>query len=174
MVDKTSFEVGGYRLSNVYGRVSPALAEEIVVLWASAGAIQPAEAARRVKEVVFVVRDPDGVLVGVNTVYVMDFLRAGSPYYFYRAFVRESDRRSFGVQPALTRETRKFLAQYEGTMPRPKGIVIVAENVKVSRAGTRRMLERMGWHHLGKGPRGFDIFYQNFDGSVIAEIPPMA
>jgi hypothetical protein len=172
MEDATSFACGDYRLTNVYRRVSPELAAEIVGLWAAAGAMPPAEAARRVDEVVFVVRDARGRLVGVNTVYVADFLRPGNPYYFYRAFIRASDRRSFGVQPVLARETPRFLANFAGESPRPKGMVIVAENAKIGRPGARRFLKRLGWHYLGKGPRAFDVFYRNFDGSLIAATPP--
>jgi hypothetical protein len=176
MADTADLVCGEYRLKNVYGRVTPALAAEIEALWTSTGAIPPAEAARRTNEVAFVVRDAAGKLVGVNTVYVMDFLRQGEPYYFYRAFVRADDRRSFGVQPALVRETRLFLAQYPGTggAPKPRGMVIVAENAKVGREGVRRRLERMGWHYFGKGPRGFDVYYINFDGSLLAAAPAAA
>ncbi len=156
-----------YRLENVYQQITPEIAEDIQQLWIDTNTLTPVEASRRVKEVVYTVRSEDNKLVGVNTVYRQDFLKKGDAYYFYRVFLHPRNRGVFGLRSLLTQQTREFLKQYDDPQGHAKGVVIVAENKKFSRKGAIRMLKNNGWSYLGKGPRGFDVWYVNFDGSLI-------
>lgn len=163
---------GIYRLDNVYGQVTPALAAEIAALWRENRVLDGAEAQRRTIEIVLTIRDSGGTLVGVNSVYVNDFIKVGNPYYFYRIFIRPQDRRSHGLASFAGKATRLFLKDYQPAgHPKPQGVIIVVENRKLARPGARRMLARQGWTSLGKGPRGFDVWFENFDNSTA---PPLA
>lgn len=159
----------GYRLDNVYEQTSPALVEEIVALWRENRVVDDTEASRRTAEVVLTIRDGNGTLVGVNSVYIQDFLKAGNPYYFYRVFIRPQDRRSFGLRSFAGKSAREFLKGYVPTgHSRPQGVVIVVENRKLTRPGAHRMLARQGWTRLGKGLRGYDVWFDKFDDSTNA------
>lgn len=159
---------GSYRLNNVYGQITPALAEEIVALWQENRVLDVAEARRRAAEVFFTIRDTSGTLVGVNSVYVKNFIKADNPYYFYRVFIRPQNRRSFGLRSFAGKSTREFLKSYipTGHTSKPRGVVIIVENRKLTRPGAKRMLSRQGWTPLGKSSRGLEIWYENFDGST--------
>ena len=161
-----------YRLDTVYGRIAPQLAAEIISLWQENRVVGGGEASRRVAEVVMTIRDGNNTLVGVNTVYIQDLLQADNPYYFYRVFIRPRDRKSFGLRNYLGKTTREFLKGYTPQGNPPHGVVIVVENRKLSRPGARKMLARQGWNELGKGPRGFEVWYINFDGSRIPHRQP--
>lgn len=158
---------GGYRLDSVYEQITPALAGEIATLWKENRVLEGAEAQRRTAEVVLTIRNGDGVLVGVNSVYIQDFVKANNPYYFYRIFIRPQDRRSFGLRSFAGKATREFLKSYTPTRHlQPQGVIIVVENQKLRRPGASRMLARQGWIPLGKGPRGFDVWGDDFAGSI--------
>jgi len=158
---------GIYRLDNVYGQITTALGDEIVALWQENRVLSEVEARRRTAEVVLTIRDNGGTLVGVNSVYIKDFIKADNPYYFYRVFIRPQDRRSFGLRSFAGKSTREFLKSYVPIgHTKPQGVIIVVENRKLTRPGAQRMLTRQGWTPLGKGPRGFEVWVDNFDGSV--------
>lgn len=162
---------GSYRLDNVYEQMHATLAEEIVELWQENRVVNGAEARRRTAEVVLTIRDTSGTLVGVNSVYIQDFIKGGNPYYFYRVFIRPEDRKSFGLRSFAGKTTREFLKSYVPTgHSKPQGVIIVVENRKLTRPGAHRMLTRQGWTPLGKGPRGFEVWCDNFDDS--REPPP--
>lgn len=166
---------GEFRLDNVYGKMTPGLAAEIIALWQENGVVVGEEAQRRTAEVVLTVRDKSGILVGVNSVYVQNFIKMGCPYYFYRVFIRPQDSRSYGLRSFAGKAAREFLRNHEpATPPKPLGVVIVVENRKLMRPGARRMLTRQGWTPLGRGPRGFEVWCENFDGSIPATINPPA
>lgn len=165
--DRPPLYYGSYRLDNVYGQTTPSLSAEIVALWHENGVVEGVEAQRRTAEVVLTIRDADNTLVGVNSVYVKDFIKAGNPYYFYRVFIRPRDRRSFGLARFAGKAARLFLKGYQPPgRPIPQGVIIVVENRKLARPGARRMLARQGWSPLGKGPRGFDVWCEHFAGPV--------
>lgn len=159
---------GSYRLDNVYEQVTRTLADEIVALWQESRVLTGAEARRRTAEVVLTIRDNSGTLVGVNSVYVKNFIKADNPYYFYRVFIRPQNRRSFGLRSFAGKSTREFLKSYvpSGHTTRPRGVIIIVENRKLTRPGAQRMLARQGWTPLGKGARGFELWCDSFDGSV--------
>ena len=162
----TEFLYRGYTITCIYGKVTQQLKEEIVSLWQNAGVMSLSEAQRRTGEVVMTVRNGAGELIGVNTVYVGDFLKKNNLYFFYRVFIRPQDRGQFGLHGFLGKKAREFLRQHSRHSG-PKGVVAVAENRKIMSLGGRRLMERNGWNYYGKGPRGYDVWYINFDGSQL-------
>ena len=162
-----TFAFKGCRLTNVYGRIRPEQADEVIRLWRSNGVVAPAEAARRCREVVFTIHNEAGDLIGVNTVYVADFRRLGTPYYFYRTFIRASDRGVSGLPELTLRLTCEFLRGHPHPQ-RPAGVIIETENPKLMRRAQSAKLARLGFRKLGTNQRGQDVLYHNFDGSHLA------
>lgn len=160
----TRYTHGQYTLDFVYQRLQAEERNQVIKLWVSSGVLPLSEAESRVDQVVMTIRNEKGELVGVNTAYIQDFQHAGNPYYFYRIFIREQDRGS-SLRSKATELARRLLRDYRYDSPKPLGVVIVTENRKYERPGAVRLLQRQGWHYLGKGPRGFNVWYENFDGS---------
>lgn len=154
----------GYRLSNVYGRIDPGQREEAVAMWLAAGVLPEPEARRRTGEIVYMIRDPDGRLVGVNTVYTGDLPGSGERFYFYRTFVLEPSRGVAGLGRKVLRLTWTFLKELP-CQPAAAGLMIVTENPKLMRPGAARELTKAGFRRLGRDPRGRDIWSRRFDES---------
>jgi len=155
--------VGDYSIDVVHRRIDEGLRAELVAFWTGQGAIaDPAEAWRRADEVVCVARDAAGAIAAVNSVYAGDFRAAGDRHYFYRQFARPQDRRLRLGVAMLRRAVDCLRAEYR-TGDAVKGIVLVAENPKLSRKSGRRLLAWLGWTSLGKGPRGFDLWRIGFE-----------
>ncbi len=164
-----TYQFKDYLVEPVYQQVTDSVADEIRNLWLEANVLSRAEAERRVKEVVLTARNENGELVGVNTVYRQDFLSRNNTYYFYRVFIRPHDRGVFGLRRFMSLQARQFLKEYRNPQGETQGVVIVNENRKLSRKGAKRMLERDGWTFWGVGPKGFDVWFVNFDGTTTAK-----
>lgn len=160
-------EYNGYRLTSVYKRIDSTLRDEIIALWADNGAIPLAEAERRVQEVVFIIRNQEGRLAGVSTVYLQKFMAEETPFYFMRMFIRPEDRGLIGLYRIASQKTREFLKTFKQPGCKPKGVIIIIENPKFLRKGNKKSLEERGWKYFGQGPMGNHIWYECFDGSLL-------
>ncbi|MEO8485963.1 MAG: hypothetical protein ABI585_06440 [Betaproteobacteria bacterium] len=157
--------VRGYRFEPVYGRVAPALRQEIVALWLAAGVLPEDEARRRVDEVVIAIRNPAGELAGVNTAYVRGVTGGSGSWYFYRTFVRPEDRGVPGVVSGALRVAIETLRAYPHP-EHPRGVVAVIENPKLANRGPMRRMDRLGLHRIGQDAAGRDVWCIKFDGTV--------
>ncbi|MDD5329029.1 MAG: hypothetical protein PHX38_03430 [Sulfuricella sp.] len=156
---------GDYTLTAVYGRMDEMLAREVAAFWLSHQAIaNPQEAMRRANEVVIVVRNAAGELVGVNSVYADTFNRSTRSWYFYRMFVREQDRVP-GLASRMTLAASDFLRAQATSAPDIAGMVLITENSKLMKPAAQRKLRRLGWHYVGRGPLGRDAWKIDFSPS---------
>lgn len=152
-----------YVIEPVYGRLSAPVAREVADFWLAEGAIgEPAEAARRIAEVVCIARGRDGTIVGVNSAYVGTFERPDHAYYFYRMFIREADRvRGLGARMTTAAvDCLRDVAAGAGVGVR--GVVLITENPKLMQPGAQGLLTRLGWTYVGRGPRGRDVWKVDF------------
>src|SRR3954447_15383932 len=85
----------------VRGRATPTINEEILRFWAAEAGFEGPAAEKRLAQVVCVLRDADGAIAGVNSVFAADVpLVGGRPFWVYRALLPE---RSRSAGPALVR-----------------------------------------------------------------------
>lgn len=160
-----SLRLRDYRLDSVYLRTTEAERAEIMALWQSQGVVpDPAERLRRSHEVVLMVRNPAGELVGVSTVGLTR-VQDGRVLYVYRMFLRPRDRVP-QLMTTVTDGTRDFLRGFDHPQAQVAGLLIVAENRKLMRPGLRRTFERHGYQYRGTTPQGQDLW--------LAEFPPPA
>lgn len=151
----------GYRLTNVYGRIDDDEADAVIAMWLEEQVVPEPEARRRCKEVVYTIHDPDGRLVGVNTVYVSRFRDDGPPYYFYRTFIRPRDRGRTGLARTAMRLTLAFLER-DPDQARPRGLVAVTENPKLMRQAAMRIIADLGFELVGQDRLGRNIWCYHF------------
>jgi hypothetical protein len=158
-------EIRRYRLTPLYGRVPPDVRDEIVGMWLAAGVLAPAEARRRVDEVVFTIRAPSGVLAGVNTAYVRDVPGTPGAWYFYRTYLRPADRGTPGVALGALKAAIALLREHPH--PRgPLGVIAIIENPKIMKRGPSARLRGAGLTLVGRDAAGRDVWCVRFDGTV--------
>jgi hypothetical protein len=80
----------GYEVETVRGGLAGERAEAVMAFWTKERALGEAEAARRLPQVVCVLRDPDGAIAGVNSAYpgAVELL-GGRQFWVYRSRFRE-------------------------------------------------------------------------------------
>jgi len=98
-------------------------------------------------------------VVGVSTAYLAD-LRKGKKNFFYRMFIQENCR-GFKLANHIMLETRNYLesiAKSKGAL----GMVIMTENMKFKRTGTRRYFSRHNYKLLGQNKAKQDVWRYAF------------
>jgi len=152
-----------HRIVWVWGQITPQLRSELIAFWGETGALtDPCEAWRRTFEVASVVRNADGRIVGVSSVYCAYSPGAGALYWFYRTFIRE-DSRDVGLAPRLFAHTYEQLAlAYADEAQAPVGMMIVVENPKLETAAGIRVIQRAGFQHLGIDENGQSVWHRLF------------
>lgn len=153
-----------YLIDNVYLTLDTGTRQEIIDLWTGERVLDLVSAKQRVNEVVCTIRNPQGRLIGVNTVYPDTFQADGNRYYFMRAFIQKSERGVWGLILSVLHTTVGFLKEHGNAAERPEGIIMAVENKKLWRKGAHHQLKKHGWTFLGAGPRGNQIWYVRFDG----------
>ncbi|MDI1228473.1 MAG: hypothetical protein PSY14_12390 [bacterium] len=156
-----------YRLLPVFRNITKSLGEEIIDLWRRNHALPAgSDPAQRVSQVVLAAIDADDKLVAVSTAYRAPFSHSGlqggtdDEFYYFRTFVQPGDRRH-NLPKKLTNSTYDHL----NTLPpegRPKGVVIVAENPKLTKKLLEHELGPFGWVHIGQDARGKQVFRRDF------------
>ena len=153
-----------YSFEIVYHRVTAQQRDAIVDFWLSYGAIDSTtEARRRSHQVVVLVRNPTGEIVGLSSVGLRNIPRLDGWHYIYRMFIRPADRVSY-LMKEITNCSRDFLRSFEHPKLPMRGLLIVTENRKLMRPGLRKLLLRHGYQPLGRSTRGLDWWRVDFRG----------
>ena len=110
----------------VRGRATPAINQEILRFWAAEAAFEGPAAEERLAQVVCVLRDADGAIAGVNSVFAADVpLVGGRPFWIYRTLLPE---RSRAAGPALIRAAYDALnAEFDMPSGGPIGLCVAVD-----------------------------------------------
>jgi len=150
-----------YRLDTVYCSTTEAQRREIMQFWERVGAVPDAvERERRSHEVVVMVHNMRGELVGVSTVMVR-MASNGERYYYFRMFIHPQHREA-RLMRAVGQCTRDFLATFCHPDGEVRAMVVVTENPKLMRQGMRQLFERIGYTYNGKTSKGLDCWVFRF------------
>ena len=161
---------GGYTIDEVVGRMPPRVRDEIVGMWMAERVLGPAEAQRRVAEVVVLARAADGELAGIATAYVAPLAGTDRPYWHYRTFVRPAHRGVWAIAPRMFDTAVAALRAHDHPQG-PLGITLVVENRELMRPAMREESAGAGLTLLGADATGRDVWCMHFDGSV-PDVPP--
>jgi hypothetical protein len=160
-----------YLLENVYLRTTRAERSEIIALWRDEDALDDhADAKRRSREAVFLVRNASGELAGVSTVGFVR-IKDGRIFYNYRMFLRTRDRVP-NLMTGVVLASREFLRTFQHPELQPDGLLHINENPKLMRPGARRVFERIGYRYWGKTSQDEDVWAMEFDQPVRDTNPP--
>ena len=156
---------GGYTIDEVYGRMPPSVRDEVLGMWMAERVLAPAEAQRRVAEVVVIARAADGEIAGIATAYVAPLAGTERPYWHYRTFVRPAHRAVWAIAPRMF-DIAVAALRAQDVPQKPLGLALVVENRELMRPAMREEIARAGLTLLGADAAGRDIWSMHFDGSV--------
>jgi hypothetical protein len=160
---------GNFTLHPVLTRITAAEAAEVRDMWVAEGVLPAAEATRRTREVLFLIREASsGTLAGVCTVYQAPLGETGRTYWHFRMFLRPAFRGSAGLglpKFVLLASYRLLRESSPPFAPGTRGVVIVAENpvLRIPRVQKFFARQQPPWTFFGFDVRGNDIFYCDFD-----------
>lgn len=153
---------GDYRLEYVYRRTRPEQRAEAVAFWLAHGALADQRVAQgRAFELVYLVRRGDGLLAGMSTA-ALQRAADGRHYYVYRMFLGAPDRVPY-LMGIVTHASRERLREFAAVAPKPAGMLIVTENLKLMRPGIQRYAQRHGYVLRGRTRRGLDVWLAPFE-----------
>lgn len=158
--------VGEYRIMPVFQNTSEQLRAAIIGLWQRNRALPAGEdGTARAKQVALIAVDGNDRLVAVSTVYRAPFAHSGlqgaaGEFYFFRTFVQPGDR-THNLPKKLTTCTYDHLKSMAAP-GKPVGMIIVAENAKLTKKLLEHELGPFGWTHIGQDARGKQVFRQDF------------
>ena len=165
------FRYGGYRLVNVFRRITEEERRACVRMWLEERALTSEEAAwNRSREVCYLfLNEADGVLAGVNTVYVARYLPRDAPYFFNRMFIRPACRDSRLMIAGTSAAICSLRTHHAGEGVR--GVVNINENPKLYRRNIRRLFEQAGYRLDGL-TEGKETWRYEFDEIRFVDRPP--
>lgn len=146
----------GYRLEEVYATVDEPLREELVAFWTGEGVLGEAEARERAREVVLVLRDDQGRIQAVSSVFIkmLAFL-GGRSVWMFRNYIAEPVR-TFELFSEMFCRTRDLLEKLmeEGTGNMPEGILVVVPDAAVERQHPEAVWPQTGLIYMGRTDQG--------------------
>ena len=145
----------------VYGRLTAEQAGQVLDLWQRHRAVEPGpEAEERLRQVVCIYLDRDGIVVGVNTVYPVFLPSRAAQFLAYRLFIQPGNRTP-GVMRRMTILAYQTLR--DADLPdKPAGLLVRADNSKLMRPGLVAMLERHGLEVLDDKHRDRQVWIWPF------------
>jgi len=150
-----------YQLLDVYQCASRKQQQQIVKLWRDNEILPPGQdPGQRVNEVAIAVVDASERVVGVSTVYIEHRPLLDEFAFMFRMFIQPTDRIP-GMMIAVVNYTFDVLQLHSGGSD-AVSMMIVSDNPKLMRPGTRRQLGRMGFTLLGQEVRGRDVWRRQF------------
>lgn len=156
MDDGSSIEV-------VRGRLEPAVGDELVGFWSAHGALSEAAARARLAEVVAVLRDGEGRVVGANSAFADRIpLIGGRRFWIYRSFLADGHAAGAAamIDAAFTALEEEFTATGQGPIGLcvPHGGELGLDAVWPGAAG---------FMYMGRTAEGALLHAAYFDGAAI-------
>ena len=163
-----------YRLE-LLAETDAATHDDVLGLWEREAVLPPAEAGRRVHEVLLVATEEKGGVVGVSSAYLSRNPQLRMSLWNYRAYVAEAHRSS-NLAVRLAVEGRELLEKrfVSGEDARALGIVYEVENEGLKTYFNRALWLPAGVTFIGENERGDHVRVRYFAGAVAPGPPPKA
>jgi hypothetical protein len=150
----------------VRGRMSPEVGEELVEFWTARGALTAASARERLNEVVCVLRDPEGAIAGVNSVYAGRVETVGGRrVWIYRSFI---DPARGDAWPAMVDAAFAALgAEFTGRPEEPIGLCVPLRERSETARRPEAVWPGTSFIYAGRAPGGAQLHVAYFEGALI-------
>lgn len=157
MDDGSSIEV-------VRGRLEPAVGDELVRFWSAHGALSEAAARARLAEVVAVLRDGAGQVVGVNSAFADRVaLIGGRRFWIYRSFLASGH--AAGATPLLAACFELLEEEFTATGQGPIGLCVVHRGTEFGRDAV--WPGAAGFIYMGRAADRALVHAAYFEGAAI-------
>ena len=158
-----------FKLQKVWQSLNKDLAEEITTFWMNNKALPSQKATMsRAGQVAYVARSSSGQIIAVTTAYPQYNEQLNNHFYYIRAFVADTSRRShLGVE--LLRKVRSlFESLYrEGVISPAIGLFMEVENPLLKQARNEAVWPTTGFVYIGDNAKGDHQRVYYFDGARI-------
>jgi hypothetical protein len=144
--------------------------EEVIAFWNREAALDPAEAQRRVSEVLVVATDREGNLVGVSTSYLKRQEQLRAELWHTRVFVGAAHREAgIAIELALTARDHLVERHASGEETRGIGIVFEVESEILKRSTPQAVWPHTKFVFIGENARGDHVRVFYFPGALAPE-----
>ena len=151
----------------VRGRVEGDLAERIMAFWSEHGALAGDAARERLRQLVCVVRDGDGGIVGVNSVFEERIDLIGARFWVYRRFV--AGELPEGMEGELLATTFDALERERADDPNgPAGLCVLLADAEQMRRHPEAVWPDSEMLYAGYLPDGRQVRIRYFDRAMVS------
>ncbi len=154
-------------LIEVFAEQSSVTPQDVIDLWLREGAVDEAEARRRIGEVLLVATAPDGELVGVSSAYLQFNVQLRMYLWYYRVFIASSGgARLASVGHAMAGIGREELKRrwIEGDL-RGAGLLLEIEHEGLRRHRNEARWDPLDFVYIGDTAHGAHVRVHFFPGA---------
>jgi len=153
---------------NVWQQDPSAIREEVLRIWSQAGGPTGDRAIERLKQVVFVVRNAEGSVVGISTAFKV-YVKQLRNYFYAVRLMLIPDYRIPGLTSKLLVLTRDYLEliHTRDTTDRAIGLITLVENQRIKENLNEAVWPASGMVYIGNSPEGHHIRVYYFKGARI-------
>ena len=164
-----------FKYENVFGKITPELAQEIIAFWTEEKALpKDAKPERRAQQAVIAMRDEQGKIAAVSTAVIRVIPRLRQPMYYYRTFCAEQYRGKNTSIPMM-KASQQALLDYNLALENPSaiGILIEIENNMIAEHYNEAFWPQTGFSFIGYSQRGLILRAYYFPGFVLMKPAPI-
>lgn len=141
------------------------LEDQILMIWRDHGGPTGERARERLKEIVFVARDPGGRVVGLSTAFRV-YVKQLRNYFFALRVLIVPEYRIPGLTSKLVVQTRDFLESVAANAS-AIGIITLVENPRLKKYRNEAIWPASGMVYIGNSGEGHHIRVYYFKGARI-------
>ena len=137
-------------------------------MWKKYGAIESDDRMEsRARQIVFIVKDPEGEVTGVSTVRPIRASFLNNHYFYeFRCFIAPPFRTP-GLDSVLALKTKLYMEQLKDSVSRFKGLLMIVENAQLKEQRTKAVWPASGMVFAGYTSKGHHIRVGYFKGARI-------
>ena len=160
--------VNDYSFHLVASPVSQQIGTEVAKLWTESARLSPAEAERRLNELVLIARDKSGNAIGVSTAVKTFFPQIHNYVYTYRCFIHP-EFRAPALDTQMIVRTKNHLAEISRLEISNKciGIMVIVQNEIIKAQWKQAVWLGADMIYVGNTPEGHPIRVGYFKGARI-------
>lgn len=156
-------------LENVWGKDVSLIREQVLEIWKGHGGLMGKQADDRLKQLVFVVKDDTGAVVGMSTAFKA-YVKQLRNHFFAIRLMLIPEYRIPGLTSGLLVSTRDFLESIymEDTTGQAIGLITLVENRRLKENRNEAIWPASKMVYIGNSGEGHPIRVYYFKGARIA------
>lgn len=160
--------VSDFSFHTIEGTVSAEIASEVVKIWTEFAGLDQVESQRRLAELVMVVRENTGKVIGISTAVKTYVQQLQNYVYVYRCFILP-EFRAPALDTQMIVQSKKHLHQISKSEKDKKcvGIMVIVQNETLKRNWRQAVWRGADMMYMGDTPKGDHMRIGYFKGARI-------